>query len=231
MNSKNEAIEVSTKFVEVLDAVLTQNYVGAALGTIDILRPIAFKRSAERSGIWWKAVLQGKGHWEGKTPEEIQGLITAKIEESPEVKEVIWASARATFESISDRAAEIIGSLTAERLRGGDIPNSVFRGAIRVFAELSTEEIGVLGKIVSLGSEQSEQSEATVTLIPTDRGSISIQNSKFESGTLGERDDVYRLCRLIRTNDLCGEVFVFNGGPSALRFDRATLELLRRHLT
>lgn len=80
-----------------------------AAKVIKFVGPFAKKVYDARYERWWKGVVTSKG-WD--TAQEVQGLIEAKLNDSPEVKETIWAAAKEVLETISDEATEVIGSLS-----------------------------------------------------------------------------------------------------------------------
>lgn len=175
----------------------TSNYIGAALQSIEAIRDFARDAEAAKLGRWFKGMATSKV-WE--TPQEVQGLIAAKIKENPKAKETIWAAAKAILETISDEAAEVIGSLTAEYVRDGKGPDPFFRGAVRVLADLSTEELEVLQLIL-----RSALPQYTSFALNNDNTLEFYSERSFERIHVDARafaPEVRRIVRLLKGNDL-----------------------------
>ena len=212
--------------------VVTKNYVGAALKTVGVLENFVLRQEATRVARWWKGLIENED-WE--EPQEVQGIIEAKIRESSKAKETVYAAAREILDAVSDEAVEVIGSLTAEYIRGELGPDAFFRGAVRLLADVSSEELKMLRKMINFSGEMAADK---TELLANDDGTVDAQDWQQHdvrhSPKLGDLPTLRRLTRLLLANDLAESVRTGNigggTGPGMMVIYRDMVQRLARHL-
>lgn len=220
------------KTIQISVSLAKGEYVGAALEAVGIAEGFAYSEAEKRFNRWWKGVVEDSG-WE--TPQEVQGLIEAKIQESKGAKESVWAAARELLYCLSDDSAEVIGSLTAEYVRSGTSPDAFFRGAIRTLADLNSEELDLLRRMVRFGCEGPEK---VTYLVVKQEGTLVQQKGVAKvlrvSPTLGGQAELRRILRVLKSNDLAREgssgTSGSMSGPNVAVVELAVFQRLKHHL-
>lgn len=213
----------------------TQNYTGAALQALALTKDFASAAMERRFGRWFKGIAESTV-W--APPREVQGLIEAKIKESSEAKESVWSAAKAILDAISDEAAEVIGSITAEYIRDEKGPDPFFRGAVRVLADLSSADLELLRRIVALAVNKDYEGRfvgLTVSKTGLEARGEHGGQALIDETLSGAMREILRLFRLLNANDLgrespSGQLYADGVATGKTYMERKDLARLALHL-
>jgi hypothetical protein len=151
-----------------------------------------------------------------KSPEEIAGLLEARLEEDPKAADAVYASLRAILDKPSAAVAVAVGLLCAEYLQEEREPDAFFRGVARVLVDATSSEFeelkGLFAKLAELVPDD-DVARAHVGTTTRHVDQIVISGGDASGPTRDERDatsnvvqwkfsDARRLVALLRTNGL-----------------------------
>lgn len=176
-------------------------------------------------------------------PADVQEEIRRALEDDRDEsrRELIWATVKELVDSVSDAAIPPIASLTAETLHGQRPMDALYRGAVRLLAELSTSELNDLRVLlrVALAGTSMLGSDADVRLnFFPDKATLSIRQTIGEDADENEKEihndklsfDATRLMRLLRENDLGWQTVWVFGSAAIVQTRVSTLRWLARHV-
>jgi len=189
------------------------------------------QRRRRRLEEWLQCVLTHPC-WDA-APEIVQDEVRRALDEDKDEvrRELIWATAKELVDCVSDAALPVIASLTAETLHGRRRMDTFYRGAVRLLADLSSEEVADLSML--LGDIQRETSaypsKTSVRLAFLQTGELIIDLGGT-SGRSHPKYDPTRLITLLKDRHLGYDITGTVGPSVSVDVTLDTVRPLLRHV-
>ena len=111
-------------------------------------------KKAEADRLWGEFLRRVAAEDQHRSVSDVEEDIRRRADE-PQVRETIFRSVRALLDAVDDDATLPLARLMAEYHRNATKPDVFFRGAARLFAELSASEFNDLRRVVEWALETS----------------------------------------------------------------------------
>lgn len=219
-----------------MDIIATAKAAHLGLKGIDALTRWLDERRKRRLREWQQAIFRHPC-W-GAEPDVVQEEIRRAIEDDADEsrRELIWATAKELVDSVSDAALPAIASLTAERLQGRRPMDASYRGAVRLLADLSSEEVTNLSDLLTRVArlDLPDGTAFRIVLSPpnklTVRGSVEGEDSLHELLCVALPYNPIRLVTLLKDNHLGYELIGVWGAAVVVDIERHIVAELLHHL-
>jgi hypothetical protein len=221
-------VGVSEHAASVAPVVVAQSLATATLPTLGLVIDFVQDQWHQRLARWWQRVVADPS-WEN--PQAVQANLKDRLKTDPKAKDVIWQSAKYLAEAVSLDSCEPIGSITAEYLQENVEVDVFFRGAIRLLADLSTQELGNLRDLVSVIGQYPQEGLSC----QYEWGHLKFHAAGELLGTASPFNSCpMRLFRVIKENDFGDQPgpggFVVKSGHETLIPESHSFSRLAKHL-
>lgn len=221
--------------------------------TLGLIHDFAWNHKRREAAAWWHAFLQLTADESNTTPEAVEEHLQ-QLADKPHVREPIFRALKALLDSVDGAAVLPLARLTAEYYGDARTPDSLFRGAARLVAELGASELSELRDLLMWVAAETARDSVTLYLRSgQDIDSVSpepgrpfvvtlVRDQFADMEEAQDRDPKFalfwdapnlrRLFQLLVSNALAypGRTTFLGSGPPEIDLERSTIDLLCRIL-
>lgn len=168
-------------------------------------------------------------------PEIVQEEIRKALDDdaNEDRRELIWSTAKELVDCVSDAALPAIASIAAERLQRALPIDHFYRGAVRLLADLSSQEVVHMRELLTLLFDCSQKGTLRVVFMPPDRLIVREGAGEKSGPTLHDSAlpfSAVRLVALLKDHHLGYELVGVYGAAVVVDIESQAVGELLRHL-